>query len=259
MTKLNVNFWDQDLEYKYFSSEAQPDYRQFLDMNWLNLIRQNNLTQAFDFSWSLRSVLWPELIRSNTLEIRFSHDGLTGDGYGPLIYFGNTSEIKDLPTESLRTLESDLTLESAYFSESDMFLADHTDDRGFLGIQSLQIEFLSYEDTDLVDEEDVDEEDVDEEDVLFEYTFSADFRITDGCSHQTTWKQFSESEQNRILDSLMIFSLAQLDEFGDYVHEVTDLLAAILVHPDTYSEVTQTLLTQLEKLKLNELRALIRS
>ena len=255
MTKLNVNFWDQDLEYKYFSSETQPDYRQFLDMNWPDLIRQNNLTQAFDFSWSLRSVLWPELIRNNALEIRFSHDGVAGDGYGPLIYFGNTSEIKDLPTESLRTLASDLTLECAYFSESDMFLADHTDDRGFLGIESLQIEFLSYEDTD--QEEDV--EDVEEEDVLFEYTFSADFRITDEGSHQTTWKQLSELEQKRILDSLVIFSLAQLDEFEEYVHEVTDLFAAILVHPDTHLEVTQTLLTQLEKLKLNELRALIRS
>jgi hypothetical protein len=249
MTKLNVNFWDQDLEYKYFSSEAQPDYRRFLDMDWPDLIRQNNFTQAFDFSWSLRSVLWPELIRNNALEIRFSHDGVTGDGYGPLIYFGNTSEIKDLPTESLRTLESDLTLENVFFTESDMFLADHTDDQGFLGIQSLQIEFLSYEDTDQDDEDDA----------LFEHTFTADFRITDVRSHQTTWKQLSELEQKRILDSLVIFSLAQLDEFEEYVHEVTDLLAAILVHPDTHLEVTQTLLTQLEKLKLNELRALIRS
>ncbi len=147
MAKLSINFWDQDLDYKIFDSGSQPDYRQFLHTDWADLVAQNDFTHGFDFSWSLRSILWPELIRINKLEIRFSHDGSSGNGYGPLIFFGNTSQIKDIPTKSLQTLESNLTLESAFFSDSDMFFSDRTDDGGFLGIQTLQNEFLSYEDT----------------------------------------------------------------------------------------------------------------
>lgn len=246
MAKLSINFWDDQLDYRYFSPDTQPDYRQFLQTEWQELVKKNDLANAFVFSWSLRSVLWPELIKYNALEVRFSHNGLVGEGYGPLIYFGNTLEIKDLPTKSLQNLEGGLILESGFFSESDMFLSDHTDGGGFLGVQSLQIQFLSY---DYIEQ---DEEQEDEE-VLYEYTFSADFRITDDQFHQTSWAALSDLEQKEILNNLLDFSLAQLGEYGEYVHDVTDLFAAILAHTQTHPQVTQTLLTKLDELKLSQL------
>jgi len=243
LTKLTINFWDDEIDYREFALETQPYFHQYLDVDWKELIKVNDLEKAFDFSWSLRSILWPELVKKNLMEIRFTHNGLVGMGYGPLIYFGDTSKIKNLPTNSLKDLENGLILESPYFPDSDKFMSDYMDGSGFLGIQSLQVQFLSYEEIEAGDEIDP----------FYENTFSADFKITDEKMNGAAWTDIGNQEQARILDNLIYFSLGQLEEYGEFVHDVSDLFATILVHESTHPNVAKTLLAKLEILRLKDL------
>lgn len=248
MTKLSVKFWDEEMEYRLFTADRQPDFNDYLDINWEELVQENELEKASCFAWSIRSILWPELVSRNELEVRFTHDGSLGTGYGPLIVVGDTGKFRELPTKLLQSIDSAVILECDLFSDSDMFMGDYFDGLGFLGIQSLQLEFLSYEVIEANDDED------DESfEVFYENTFSADFRITDKQLHGIRWAEIGDSRQSQILNGLIEYSFGQLREHGEYVHEVTDLFAAILIHDSTYPKARQELLSNLEKLKLNEL------
>lgn len=246
MTKLSINFWDEEIEFQMFSIDMQPDYRKYLDENWKKVVQENDMEKAFNFAWSLRSILWPELVKKGALEIRFAHDGSSGTGFGPLMYFGNTQGIKDLPTKSIQDRKNGLILESLFFSASDIFMANYFEGVGFLGIPSLQIEFLAYEVIEINEEEESLE-------TFFENTFSADFKISDMQLHETSWADLAKSEQNQILHCLTEFSLGQLEVHGEYVHEVTDLFASILAHDLTDLDVRQKLLRNLDSLQLSDL------
>lgn len=256
MTKLGIRFWDEEMQYQLFPANKQPDFNDYLNVNWEELVQENDSEQGFNFAWSLRSILWPELVGKNRLEIRFTHDGTVGTGYGPLIILDKTQGLRDLPTNSLKSIDYDLILECDSFSDSDMFMGDYFDGMGFLGIQSLQVEFVSYEDIDSnighVDDDELLE-------VFYENTFSADFRITDKHLHATRWAEIGPDKQSQILNGLISYSSAQLKEYEEYVQEVTDLLAAILIHDDTHEKVRQQLLSKLDALKLGGLAAALLS
>jgi len=222
MIKKNVEFWDLELNYSIFDSNSLPSYSDFKDVEWTIVVAENNLKQAFDFLWSLRAILWPSLIRNNLLEVRFIHEGSSGTGSGPFLFFGDTVAFKKIKTQEILENWQGIILDSGEFPHSDFFLSDFFDGLGFLGLDTLQIEFLYYEDL---------ENEGDEE--LYERTFSADYRITSEKELTHNWESLSEPEQSQIASGIVKLADAQESEYGQYVQDITDLLVSIAVHPST--------------------------
>jgi hypothetical protein len=190
----------------------------------------------------MRLSLWPSLIESNLLEVRFLHDGLTGNGSGPYLFFQDTSHIKNLPTDELLKMSIGTLLASDYFSDSDRFLADIDDETGFLGLPTLQIEFLKYE------EMEFDREDIE---VFFEHTFSADYRITSIKMPKKAWHQNSEEVQLLALNSLTNLADAQRKAYDELIQDLSDILVCIALYPKSAKSIQQLSIDYLEKSGIN--------
>lgn len=241
MAKHEINFWDLELDYHHFSADNQPNFMSYLELDWEKKLKANDTRVMFEFLWSMRLMLWQSLIERNLLEVRFIHDGQSGSGSGPYLFFGNTINLKELSTEELLRKPIGTLLECEYFSDSDRFLADYSDETGFLGLSTLQLEFLKYEEIEF-DEDDVE--------VFFEFTFSADYRITSQNLPRKPWYQVSEEIQLKAVNSLIDLADAQLSEYSEFVQDVSDIFICMSLDLSSSNKVRQSALDYLAKLRI---------
>lgn len=226
------NFWSLDLDWIYYDDKSTPNALKLVNSNWKDLINNDDWRELFDFYWGMRILLWPGLIEANKIEVRFIHDGESGEGEGPLIFFGDTSTIQKQPVEDFIEVFAGIVLADG-FACSDQFDVEN-DDVGFLGLKELPFDYLYYRYLDVDEEND---------DVGHEFTYSAEWRIESNKSN--LWKDLSSEQRNILVSATVEIYQSQMELIGEIYFDIRDVLACAALHPNTEPEL---------KLKIQELK-----
>jgi hypothetical protein len=219
MKPVSLCVWGQDYEWEWVIA-LNPRFDPSFELEKLEL---DDLLgeQGWKYIWSVRLAMWQELVPRNVIAVEFSHDGLSGNGEGPITSFFD-------PEMTL----GPVTLSGADFCESDRFYFSFSGGPDVFGLPGFALEGVFHQEFD--DETGFDN---------FEHTFTRRDLLTidvTPTSPEKSWADLTANEQGAVLANINHFLKAQIDEYAEVVLDASDLLCLIASHPMTHEAIRRS-------------------
>lgn len=175
--------------------------------------------------WSLRRVMWRDMIPEGRAGVRFVHRHEAGDGVGPITYIGLAGSLGASPSQWDND-SSLLVFSGSEFADSDTMHMEFASDPGLFGWLEFSQQYVSYADNNDSD--------------LYEHSFDAESVLAvDASLAPPVWSLMESSAQLRILSSIFQAHQREMDEFEELWVDGSDVLALIAAHPTTSTEVLE--------------------
>ncbi len=166
----------------------------------------------WNLSWSMRRILWPDLIPTDRVNVRFLHSHESGSGTGPI------TMIRTKAGE-----DSDLSFSTRDFENSDTMHMEYGAEPGLFGWPELSLTYLSFEEHDDSD--------------LYEHSFDAEARVdVEHDEASASWSDLDAETQKLVMNAILAGHAIQMEEFEELIVAGTDVLPMIAIHPGTLPE-----------------------
>lgn len=163
----------------------------------------------WNLAWSMRRILWRDLIPMNRVNVRFLHSHESGSGTGPITMI-RTKAGQD----------TDLAFSTGDFENSDTMHMEFGAEPGLFGWPELSLTYLSFEEYDDSD--------------LYEHSFDAEARVdVEQDEASAPWSDLDIDTQKLVVNAILAGHAIQMEEFEELIVAGTDVLAMIAVHPGT--------------------------
>lgn len=178
--------------------------------------------------WTLRRMMWRDLIPEQRVGVRFVHRHDVGEGEGPFTCIGMPSSIEGPSAEWVND-PTTTTFACEVFAESDIMHLAYDDHGELFGWPELSLSYESYKDRD--DPGGFDR---------YEFSFDAEAVVqVDTSLAPPVWSRLPPSMQVAVLEAIIKAHTAEMDHFQELLVDGSDVLAMIAAHPASSAEVLE--------------------